>query len=430
MGTQATGSGAPFGLLGRTLGHSWSPRIHQTLGSAPYALFEKEPQEVTDFVLHGSWRGLNVTIPYKRDVVRIADETSDRVRRLGAANTLVRHADGTVYADNTDVLGFSWMLTRFLRQRAGVEPEALRGRKALVLGSGGACQAVRAALEDVGCEVVVISRTGDETYATLTERHADACLLVNTTPVGMYPHCPASPVDEQTLARLTGLVGVLDVVYNPERTGLCLMAERLGLPAESGLAMLVSQAFFASQLFQDATLDEALVERIEADIRHQTRNVAIIGMPGSGKTAAGRRLARLAHRPFVDLDDCFAVDVGMTAAECIRTRGEDEFRRLETQTASAYASRSGLVIACGGGIVTRPENYDILHQNATVVMLDRHLDELLASEVGDRPLSQTKGVSRLADERMPLYRAWADVVLPCTGSAAGDALALQRILKL
>ena len=421
---------APFGLLGRTLGHSWSPRIHATFGSVPYALYEREPDDVAEFLAKGNWRGLNVTIPYKREAAELADEVSGRVERLGVANTLVKRADGSIFADNTDVLGFAFMLRRFLRTRVDRNPESLAGRKALVLGSGGASQAVQAALEDLGFLPVVISRTGDETYATLAERHADAVLLVNTTPVGMYPHCPASPIDEATLEQLEALVGVLDVVYNPERTGICLAAERRGLPAESGLAMLVSQAFYASQIFQDVTLDEALVAKVEDELRTQTRNVVLIGMPSSGKTSAGRRLARLCHRPFVDLDVSFAMDHGMTPAECIRSNGEREFRRLETQTAASYASRSGLVIACGGGVVTQPVNYDILHQNGTVVMLDRPLEELLASDVGDRPLSQSRGVARLAEERMPLYRSWADLILPCTGSAAGDAQELKELLRL
>ena len=416
----------PFGLLGRTLGHSWSPRIHATLGSAPYGLFEREPEEVEAFVRHGDWKGINVTIPYKRQAAQLADKRSERVVRLGVANTLVKHDDGTIYAENTDVLGFAWMLERFAKRALNESAaRAFGGNKALVLGSGGASQAIQAALEGVGARTVVISRTGAETYATLTERHADARLLVNTTPVGMYPNCPASPVTREQLQALPNLVAVADVVYNPERTGLCLAADELGIPCESGLGMLVAQAFYASELFQRTPLDGALIERIEADIRRTTRNVVFIGMPGCGKTGAGRRLARMVGRPFVDLDDCFVVDHGLTPAECITTRGEETFRTLETQTASSYCARSGLVIACGGGIVTQPRNYAIVRQNSTVVFLDRPLGELSSS---GRPISQVRGIETLANERMPLYRAWCDIHLPCTGSAAGDAQKIKEIL--
>lgn len=420
---------APFGLVGRTLGHSWSRQIHERLGSAPYALHELEPDEVAPFVRGGAWRGLNVTIPYKRRAAELADERSPRVERLGAANTLVRREDGSILAENTDVLGFFWMLARFCRRELGSSVnEALGSRKALVLGSGGASQAVRLALEEyAGMDVVTVSRSGKETYEGLARRHADAALVVNTTPVGMFPNCPASPLDEETLSALTGLVAVLDVVYNPRRTGLLLAAERLGLPAESGLAMLVAQALYASELFQGRDLDDSLVAEVEGQIRTQTENVVLIGMPGAGKSSCGRALARLLGRPFVDVDEAIALECGRTAAQIIREDGEETFRAVETEVTGRYAARSGLVLACGGGVVTRAENRDLIRQNARVVFLDRPIAEL--SDDG-RPMSQTKGVERLAAERMDAYRSWADVTLPCTGSPAGDAELARRLLVL
>lgn len=420
---------APFGLVGRTLGHSWSRQIHERLGSAPYALHELEPDEVAPFVRDGAWRGLNVTIPYKRRAAELADERSPRVERLGAANTLVRREDGSILAENTDVLGFFWMLARFCRRELGSSvSEALGSRKALVLGSGGASQAVRLALEEyAGMDVVTVSRSGKETYEGLARRHADAALVVNTTPVGMFPNCPASPLDEATLSALTGLVAVLDVVYNPRRTGLLLAAERLGLPAESGLAMLVAQALYASELFQGRDLDDSLVAEVEGQIRAQTENVVLIGMPGAGKSSCGRALARLLGRPFVDVDEAIALECGRSAAQIIREDGEEAFRTVETEVTGRYAARSGLVLACGGGVVTREENRDLIRQNARVVFLDRPIAEL--SDDG-RPMSQTKGVERLAAERMDAYRSWADVTLPCTGSPAGDAELARRLLVL
>lgn len=421
--------GRAFGLLGRRLGHSWSPRIHAHLSEVPYLLHELEPEELEAFVREDAgWRGLNVTIPYKRDVLAMADELSDAVRRVGAANTLVRRADGTILADNTDVAGFALLLDRFCeRELGGPAAEALSGEGVLVLGSGGASRAVVAALEDAGAEPHVISRTGDDTYATIVERHAGDALLVNTTPVGMYPDCPASPLDDATLAALAGLRGVLDVVYNPLRTGLCLAAERLGLPSESGLAMLVGQAVRSSELFQGIEIGRDAVDGIEAELRGAMLNVCLIGMPGVGKTSAGKRLARMLGRPFVDMDDVFTIDVGQTPADCIRERGEDAFRALETRELERYGRESGLVIACGGGVVTRPENKDALRQNSVVMMLDRPIDQL--SSAG-RPMSQAKGVARLAEERMPLYRAWADHVVECRGSAMADAVAIRDLLGL
>ena len=409
----------PYGVLGRVLGHTYTPTIYKELAGLEYVRFEREPEDLEAFMTGDEWEGTNVTIPYKADAAAAADERSPRVRRLGVANTLVRRPDGTIYAENTDVLGFAWMLERFCRRELGGSAnEVLLGKKCLVLGSGGASQAVQAALEDVGAAVVVVSRAGEDNYGNLLERHADASLVVNTTPVGMFPSCPATPVADEDLARMAGLLGVLDVVYNPNRTGICLAAESLGLPSESGLAMLVAQAFFASELFQGKKLDEASIEPIELDIERQTRNIVLIGMPGAGKTTTGKRLARLLSRPFVDIDDEVALRSGQTAAQIIEQRGEDAFRKVETEVTGDVCSRSGLVVACGGGVVTRPCNRDLLRQNGVVVMVDRPLGELSSK---GRPVSAAKGIERLAAERMDAYRSWSDIQIECTGTAEGDA---------
>lgn len=437
-GAPGTGAGAhvkkglgsaPYGLLGRKLAHSWSPLIHQQLGSSPYHLIELEPDEVANFVREGSWRGLNVTIPYKRDAALLADVRSPAVERTGAANTLVRDEGGAIVAENTDVLGFAWMLARFCRERLGGSPASvLGGEKVLVLGSGGASTAVVDALtHTVGARPVVISRTGTETYETLAQRHSDAVLLVNTTPVGMFPNCPAAPVREEDLFALANLRGILDIIYNPTRTGLVLAAERLGLPAESGLPMLVAQALYASELFQGRDLDDALIGEVERDILSRTENLVLIGMPGVGKSSCGRELARLLGRPFVDLDDAITTEFGRTPAQIITEDGESAFRTLETRVTGSYGARSGLVIACGGGVVTRPENYALLHQNGTMVLLERPIEGLAS---GGRPVTQANGIERLAAERMPIYRTWADLTLACTGSAAGDARAIVDGLDL
>lgn len=425
-GEKDASPGAPFGLLGHPLAHSWSPAIHARLGSTPYELHDLPPDQAERFLRTGAWSGLNVTIPYKRLAAQVADVRSAAVERLGVANTLTKGTDGHIFAENTDVLGFAWMLERFCRSHLGTGARsALVGRKALVLGSGGASRAVADVLENAtGARPVTISRSGEETYETIVERHADAALLVNTTPVGMFPNCPDSPLAEERLAGFTSLRGVIDVVYNPERTGLCLAAERLGVPAESGLAMLVAQAFFASALFQGRELDESLVEKIERDLRSQMRNIVLIGMPGAGKSSCGRALSRLMGRPFVDIDSAIETQEGASAAQIITNRGEAAFREIEHEVTGAYAARSGLVIACGGGVVTRAENYDALHQNGTIVFLDRRVEELSTS---GRPISQSRGITQIARERRGLYEAWADVRLCCTGSAAGDA---EEILGL
>ncbi|MBP3884742.1 MAG: shikimate kinase [Olsenella sp.] len=422
-----TGAAPAFALIGRKLAHSWSPQIHGSLGSVPYRLVELEPDEVEDFICgNDEWRGLNVTIPYKAEAYRLADARSPRADVLGVANTLVRRPDGSVFADNTDVLGFEWMLEEFCRKTFGsCAAHAIAGREVLVLGSGGASKSVRSVLERSSGHVSVISRSGPDNYDRLLENHPNAAFLVNTTPVGMFPNCPDSPLTFETMRALSELGGVLDVVYNPERTGICLFAERLGIPWQSGLGMLVAQAFYSSQLFQGKRLNESLIHEIMDDIQSRSRNIVLIGMPGAGKTTCGRQLARILNRPFVDLDDAFSIEFSMTPSDYIERHGEDAFRELESRVCASYCARSGLVISCGGGIVTRQNNYALLHQNSTIVFLDRPIGELSSH---GRPLSRERGVDVLARERMELYQAWADHRVACTGSAAGDAEKIAGLL--
>ena len=416
-----------LGLVGRTLGHSHSPAIHALLGASSYEKFEVEPGDVDEFLAHGPWDGVNVTIPYKANAARVADERTPQVEALGVANTLVRRADGTILAANTDVEGFGWQLEHACRRELGCDArEAIGGGKVLVLGSGGAAAAVRQALaEHTSARVVTISRSGTETYNTLAERHADAVAVVNCTPVGTYPACPASPLDDKTFCALSHLRIVLDVVYNPRLTGLCLQAERTGIAHESGLAMLVAQAAGSARHFGTAQADDAQIASILDEMSWRTGNIVLIGMPGCGKTTTGRALAHACGRPFVDLDDAFEIEHGIGCSECITTLGEDRFREMESEVVASYGKRSGLIIACGGGVVTRERNYAPLHQNGTIVHITRDISQL---DTQGRPLSATTGVERLAQERMPLYRAWADLTHACSGTPDGDATAILEAM--
>jgi len=420
---------ARYGLLGEHLGHSYSPQIHARLGSAPYALFEVGPAELDGFILQGPWDGINVTVPYKVRAAELSHERSARVEALGAANTLIRRSDGTIFAENTDALGFAALLERFARSAFGSGAvDALRGRPVLVLGTGGSSRAVSYVLEQrCAARIVHVSRSGPIRADNAHEVCGDAALIVNSTPVGMYPNCPATPLDAEQLKRFGQLEGVIDIVYNPRITGLCLAAESLGLPWTSGLPMLVWQAIRSSELFQGRRVESSLAERIIEEIDRRNANICLIGMPGSGKTTLGRQLAGLLSRPFVDLDDACAAESGRTPRQIIEEQGEDAFRALETKVCSVQAARSGLVIATGGGIVTRPGNYALLHQNSTIVFVDRPLDQL-SSE--GRPLSQKDGVAALAAQRMPRYRAWADVAFARTDSVQDDARTLKGLLGL
>ena len=312
-------------------------------------------------------------------------------------NTLVRRADGTLFGDNTDAFGF-----RYLLSSAGIDP---KGAKALVLGSGGASVMAVYVLKTLGAaSVTVISRTGENNYSNLG-RHADADLIVNTTPVGMYPDNGAAAVD---LTCFPHCRGVADVVYNPARTALLLQAEELGIPRGGGLGMLTAQAVRASELFQGRTIDPALIGSITDKLRRESGNIILIGMPGCGKTTVAERLSALTGRPVLDADARIAETAGKTIPEIFAESGEEGFRALETKVLAELGKRSGAIIATGGGCVTRPENYPLLHQNGTLFWLRR--DTALLPRDG-RPLSQNADLSEMYEKRAPLYARFADAVI-------------------
>lgn len=393
---------ARFGLLGEKLGHSYSPQIHKLLAGYDYDLCPQPPGAVEAFVREGGYDGLNVTIPYKKTVVSLCSELSLAARRLGSVNTLVRRTDGTLFGDNTDYAGFVYLL-----RQAQMEP---RGCKCLVLGSGGASVTVRAVLEDLGAaEVVTISRSGSDNYTNL-HRHADAALIVNTTPVGMYPDTDAAPL---SLTAFPALEGVADIVYNPARTRLLQQAEALGVPHAGGLTMLVAQARQAAEQFTGQPLADELVEQVTAQIDSQMRNLTLIGMPGCGKSTTGAALAAALGRQFVDLDEELVRRAGKSIPEIFAGEGEAAFRAMETAVLADVARGSGLVIATGGGVVTRPENRFHLRQNSHVIFLRQ--DNVDALPTDGRPLSHSRSLQELAAERLPLYRSWCDLTVEACG---------------
>ncbi|MBR0354680.1 MAG: chorismate mutase [Oscillospiraceae bacterium] len=404
------------GLIGKPLGHSYSPAIHRRLGAYAYRLIELEAEELGAFLQAGDFDGLNVTIPYKKAVIPFCARLSDTTKRIGSVNTIVRAPDGSLSGYNTDYDGFLRLFRRSGRSAAG--------KKALVLGSGGASATVQAALRDLGAaEVVVISRTGENNYVNLYERHADASILVNATPVGMAPHNGTCLVE---LKRFPALEAVFDLIYNPAKTALLLQAERLGLPAYNGLPMLAAQAAASSALFTGEAADEATVDRITEDLERQMKNILLIGMPGSGKTTLGAALARQLGRPFFDSDGELERRAGRDIPTIFREEGEEGFRRREHELLVELTRRSGAVIAVGGGAVTRAENLDLLRQNSRVVWLRRPLSALSTE---GRPLSQSRSIEDLWREREALYRAAADRTADNTGTPEEGVQSIMEALN-
>jgi len=402
------------GLLGRKLGHSYSPQIHASLGDYTYELFEKEPEELETFLREGPFTGLNVTIPYKKAVIPYLDALSPVARRLGAVNTIVRRPDGTLYGHNTDYFGFRSMV-----ERSGL---TVTGKKCLVLGSGGASNTAVAVLQELGAHVVIISRSGENNYDNL-DRHSDAAVIVNTTPVGMYPHTDTSPVD---LDGFPMLEGVLDVIYNPARTQLLLDAEARGIPCMNGLWMLVAQAKEAAEYFTGCAIPDARIADIHHSLRLQMENIILVGMPGCGKSTIAAALAKKLNKTVVDSDSEIMALSLKTIPEIFLDEGEGSFRAWETEALRGLGKRSGLIIATGGGCVTQARNYPLLHRNGTIFWLTRDLDKL---PTDGRPLSQANRLSEMYAVRAPLYEDFADHIIDNNGTIEETIRQITDILE-
>ncbi|HCG35222.1 MAG TPA: shikimate kinase, partial [Clostridiales bacterium] len=386
----------PFGLLGEHLSHSYSVKIHALLGSYPYVLFPTKKDNVQDFLESRIFSGLNVTIPYKETVLPYCAALSEKARRIAAVNTITIQPDGSLHGDNTDYDGFAQLLTE-----SGI---SVKNKVALILGSGGSSRTVSCVLEDRGAkEIRVISRRGKNTYETI-HTHKDTQLIVNTTPVGMFPHNGISPVD---LTHFPNLEGVVDLIYNPHYTALLRQAKEWGIPHAGGLPMLVYQAAHSS--FSFSGIEPSNVEEVLRTVEKDSLNVILCGMPGCGKTSVGKAYARLTNRPFIDTDACIEDICGIKIPHIFEKYGEDYFRAREQEVIALVSRMSGAVISLGGGSVLSKQNQINISQNSRVVYLASPLEKLSS---GGRPLSKNKeAITELAKDRIPIYERMSDLTI-------------------
>jgi len=373
------------------------------LASYEYQLRPVPRDGLEHFINSRDFCGLNVTIPYKKAVMPFCDHIDPDAVEIGSVNTLVVK-NGRLYGYNTDIQGFICMV-----ERSGIPFE---GKKIIILGTGGTAMTAQAAAKKLGAgEIVLISRTGENNYSNLS-RYADADVLVNTTPMGMYPNCGKSPVDLRLFPKLSG---VLDVIYNPLKTALLLEAERLGLPCSGGLPMLVVQAKASAELFTGEKITDAKIEEVISALRRLMSNIVLIGMPGSGKSTLGKTLAQELGKKFVDTDEEIAARAGMSIPEVFTRHGEEHFRQLESEVISDFGKETGYVIATGGGCVLRDENYLPLRQNGMVIYITRPLKEL---PTDGRPLSQAGSLEEMFKARRPRYELFADAAVDNCGDLA------------
>ena len=408
-----------YGLIGEHLTHSYSCEIHAQIADYEYELHEIPPSGLGEFLTKREFNAINVTIPYKQDVIPYLDEISKTAKRIGAVNTIVNR-NGKLFGDNTD---FPGMLA--LAKHINVD---VKGKKVLILGTGGASKTGHALAEYMGAEsVYYVSRSGKNgsiTYEQAVSEHSDAQVIINATPVGMFPKQGGSPIDISAFPKLEG---VLDAIYNPLRTNLILDAQEKGIPAEGGLYMLSAQAVYAAAVFQDIPPDESLVDKAFNSVKNDKQNIVLIGMPSSGKTTVGKILAEKCGKELADTDEYIVKKIGMPIADFFAKFGEAEFRKIEKETAASLSATGGKVIATGGGAVLDPENVRALKQNGVLVFLDRRPENLIATD--DRPLaSRRSAIEKLYAERYDIYCAAAEVHIDANTTPEAEADAILKEL--
>ena len=387
-----------FGLLGRTLGHSFSPRIHNALGNTNYELFEREPSQLQEFFADQELQGINITFPYKVNALEACDVVDPRAERIGCVNTMVRK-DGKWHGYNTDYDGFVFTL-----EHAGIN---VSGKECIILGDGASSATVHVALEDLGAKSIThLSRKTAPFYTDAPNYYETAQIIINCTPIGMYPHNPANLID---IMQFSKLEGVVDLIYNPRRTVLLLQAEMMNIPHCDGLPFLVAQGVEAANHFQGESFDTKEIEQILRDMRREKENIILIGMPGVGKTTVGRAIGKEMGRTWLDVDHELEKEIG-NVSTYITEQGEAAFREKEAEMIAKLGTQTGLVISTGGGCVTVPKNYAHLRQNGRIYQLTQPVEKLSTS---GRVLS-SGGIERLREleeTRTPMYESFAQCIV-------------------
>ncbi len=387
-----------FGLLGRTLGHSFSPRIHNALGNTNYELFEREPSQLQEFFANPELQGINITFPYKVNALEACDVVDPRAERIGCVNTMVRK-DGKWHGYNTDYDGFVFTL-----KHAGID---VSGKECIILGDGASSATVHVALEDLGAKSIThLSRKTAPLYTDVPNYYETTQIIINCTPIGMYPHNPASLID---IMQFSKLEGVMDLIYNPRRTVLLLQAEMLDIPHCDGLPFLVAQGVEAANHFQGESFGTKEIEQILRDMRREKENIILIGMPGVGKTTVGKAIGKEMGRTCIDVDQELAKEIG-DISTYITEQGEVAFREKEAEMIAKLGTQTGIVISTGGGCVTVPKNYAHLRQNGRIYQLTQPVEKLSTS---GRVLSGG-GIERLREleeTRTPMYESFAQCIV-------------------
>lgn len=394
-----------YGLIGEHLEHSFSKQIQTRIAEIEnvkdydYQLVELDKEEFKEFMEKKDFKGINVTIPYKKDVIPYLDEMDESAKAIGAVNTII-NVDGKLKGYNTDFGGFLYMVK--------AHNVHMEGKKVLIIGNGGACAAVKAVCKHENAkDIVIVSRSANRGaigYDEMYTSHLDADIVVNTSPVGMFPNIANAPIDVSWFHKLEC---VLDVVYNPILTRLCFEAQEADIKRVIGLEMLIAQAKYTFEIFENMSFDDSIIDEIKKEMLKDRCNIVLIGMPSAGKTTIGKMLEEKLGKEFFDLDDMIIAKAGKSIPEIFQESGEAGFRAIETEVAIEASKMNNKIIATGGGVVKHKVNMDFLRLNGITIFIDRDIDKLISSDP-NRPLSSSKqALQQMYKERYPLYQKYA-----------------------
>ena len=401
-----------YGLIGERLGHSFSKEVHGMLSDYEYEICEIERDELDGFMRRADFKAINVTIPYKEAVIPYLSYISAEAKMIGSVNTVINR-DGKLYGYNTDFFGMTSLINKMHLN--------ISGKKTVILGTGGTAKTALAVAKHLGADpIITVSRTkrdGVIDYEELYSEHTDAEIIINTTPVGMYPNNFSSPID---VTKFTNLEGVIDAVYNPIRTALVVDASGMGVKAEGGLYMLVAQAVYASEIFLGVKHPTEKLNKIYNKIRRKKENIVLIGMPASGKSTASKLIANELSRERLDTDIMVVKTTGKSITEIFESEGEAAFREYESTEVANASLQNGRVIATGGGVILNHNNIKMLKQNGVIFFIDRPCEKLMPTV--DRPLaSDIEAIKKRYEERYGIYRASCDYVIDADDTPVGVA---------
>lgn len=391
-----------YGLIGEKLGHSFSKLIHERLTDYTYHLLPLTREEFRDFMDKKAFTAINVTIPYKIEVIPFLDEMDDHAKAIGAVNTIVNR-NGKLFGYNTDFSGFLYLL-----QRHNID---VADKKVLVLGKGGASKAIIAVLQYLGAKEVLTVYYKEAkdtiTYDQCKKYHSDAQIIINTTPVGMYPKIDNVPIDLDDYKQCSA---VIDIIYNPIRPMLIVQAQNRGIKAIGGLEMLIAQAKYAVEIFQDKNIPDTVIDTIYQEMLLERTNLVLIGMPSCGKSSIGKELGKKLGKKVIDSDEEIVKEIGMSIAEYFAKYGEDAFRQKETEVIKRISKETGIILSTGGGCVKNPKNIDYMKLNGKILFVDRPTQYLSIDP--SRPLSKDMDTLRqMYQQRLPLYQKYSDATI-------------------